>query len=279
VSASTAIGMVSASLRSLLLGEMRLNPALDVTILAPDEQAGSRRVNLFLYKLAENEYLRNAEVTVRPGNPNQLIATPMSLKLYYLLTPYAPNDPETGNATAHQILGEAMRIFYENPVVPPTYLDPGLADAREELRLTLKPLDPEELSWIWHTFDQPFRLSVLYEVSTVQLDRLPTSQRPMAPRVRRVGVPGVQAPMRPPAVTDLTPQAGQAGATLTFTGTHLDGWRARVLLGGRVIEPGLALTGDAFTVPTPGDLLAGFYEVVVEVSGLFRRTFLYEVTP
>jgi hypothetical protein len=85
--------------------------------------------------------------------------------------------------------------------------------------------------------------------------------------------------MRPPAITALAPPAGPAGGTLTFTGTQLPGWRARVLLGGRVIEPGRALDADTFTVPTPGDLLPGFYEVVVEVSGLFRRTFLYEVTP
>ena len=133
MSASTAIGMVSASLRNLLVGEMRLTPALDVTVLAPDEPGGSRRVNLFLYKVAENPFLKNQDFTVLPGTPNQLVPAPLSLSLFYLLTSYAPNDPLTGNATAHQILGEAMRVFYENPVVPTTYLDPGLTDARERL--------------------------------------------------------------------------------------------------------------------------------------------------
>ena len=37
MSASTAIGMVSASLRNLLFHEMKLAPAVDVTVLAPDE--------------------------------------------------------------------------------------------------------------------------------------------------------------------------------------------------------------------------------------------------
>jgi uncharacterized protein DUF4255/IPT/TIG domain-containing protein len=279
MSASTAIGMVSASLRNLLVGEMRLNPAPDVTILAPDETGGARRVNIFLYKLAENPFLKNLDATVRAGSPNQLVPAPLSLNLFYLLTPYAPNDALTGNATAHQILGEAMRVLYENPVVPPIYLDPGLADARERLQIASFALDPEELSRIWSTFSQPFRLSVLYQVSTVQLDRLPAATRPLANRVRQVGVPEVRAPLNPPTVTAMTPVQGGAGTTLTFTGEHLTGWRARVLVSSQVVVPGQDLTADTFTATVPAGLLPGFYEVRVDVAKLSRRTFLFEVTP
>ncbi|MGW1209356.1 DUF4255 domain-containing protein [Streptomyces sp. NPDC002499] len=278
MSASTALGMVSASLRNLLVGEMRLSPAPDVTILAPDEQSSTRRINLFLYKLAENPFLKNQDFTVQPGSPNQLVPAPLSLTMSYLLTPYAPNDPQEGNAAAHQLLGEAMRVFYENAVVPSVYLDPGLADARERLQIAGNALDPEELSRIWSTFSQPFRLSVLYQVSTVQLDRLPAARQPLANRVRQVGV-DVGAPFDPPAVTDMTPAAGPAGTTLTFTGVHLARWRGRVRIGDRAVLPGQQLTGDTFTAVVPDDLLPGFYEVRVDVAGLYRRTFLYEVTP
>ena len=279
MSASTAIGMVSASLRNLLVGEMHLSPVPDVTILAPDEPSSGKRVNLFLYKLAENQFLKNQDSTVRPGDPNQLVAAPLSLNLFYLLTPYAPNDPLEGNATAHQILGEAMRVFYENPVVPRIYLDTGLADARERLQIASNALDPEELSRIWTTFAQPFRLSVLYQVSTVQLDRLPASQRPLPNRVRQVGVPDIRAPFDPPTVTGMTPASGPAGTVLTLAGAHLSGWRGSVLIGGQLVLPGQPLTADTFTAIVPADLLPGFYDVRVDVARLYRRTFLFEVTP
>jgi hypothetical protein len=279
MSASTAIGMVSASLRNLLVGEMRLNPALDVTILAPDEQGSDRRINLFLYKLEENPYLKNQDVTLRPGNPDRLAEAPLSLILFYLMTPYAPNDPQIGNATAHQILGEAMRVFHEHPVVPTSYLDSGLADARERLQIAGNALDPEELSRIWSTFSQPFRLSVLYQVSTVQLDRLPETERPMPKRVRRVGVPGVRQPADPPTVTGMAPEAASAGGVLTFTGRHLAGWRATVAIGNQVVLDRQPLAGDSFQATLPTGLARGFYDVWVDVSALFRRTFLLEVTP
>lgn len=277
MSAGTAIGMVSASLRNLLVGEMRLGPAPDVTILAPDEASSARRVNLFLYKLVENQFLKNQDFTVRAGNPNQLVPAPLSLNLFYLLTPYAPNDPLEGNASAHQLLGEAMRVLYENPVVPSIYLDAGLADAREHLQIASDTLDPEELRGIWTTFSQPFRLSVMYQVSTVQLDQLPAAQRPLPNRVRTVGVPEIRAPLDLPAVTGMTPASGPAGTVVTFSGANLAGWRGMVTVGSQTVLPGQLLTADSFTATLPV-LQPGFYELRVDVARLCRRTFLFEVT-
>jgi hypothetical protein len=279
MSASTAIGMVSASMRNLLVGEMHLQPAVDVTVLAPDEPGPGRRINLFLYKLAENPFLKNQDWTVKPGAANQLVPPPLSLSLFYLLTAHAPNDQVTGNTNAHEILGEAMRVLYENPVIPGAYLHTGLADAREDLQIASNALDPEELSRIWATFAQPFRLSVLYQVSTVQLDRLPAALRPMPKRVTQIGVPEIRAPHRPPTVAEQTPASGPAGTVLTFTGAHLEGWRANVIVDDRTVLADQPISGGTFTATLPADLQPGFYDVRVDVSHLFRRTFLFEVTP
>lgn len=279
MSVSTAIGLVSASLRKLLVGEMHLTPAVDVTILAPDERGGERRINLFLYKVEENPFLKNQEATVKPSNPNKLVPTPLSLNLSYLMTAYARNDAQTGNATGHEILGEAMRVFYENPVVPAAYLETGLKGARERLKIVHNELDPEELSRIWGTFAQPFRLSVLYRVSTVQLDMLPQKEQPLPKRVRRVGVPNVSVPFRPPVVLGMSPFGGAAGTTVTFSGQNLAGWQARVAVANQTPLEGQALTGDTFTAQIPSGLQAGFYDVRVDISRLFRRSFLFEVMP
>jgi hypothetical protein len=278
VSASTAIGMVSATLRNLLIGEMRLSPSVDVTILAPDEPGGGRRVNLFLYKVAENPFLKNQDRTLTSGSPARLADAPLSLNLFYLLTPHAPNDDVSGNATAHQILGEAMRVFYENAIVPTAHLDPGILDAREQLQIALVPTG-EELNSMWNTFSQPFRLSVPYQVSSVQLDRLPETERPVPKRVRRVGLSGLEEPFQPPFVGSMTPTEGPAGTVLTFTGSALTGRRAEVRCGDRKVTDGGTLSGDAFTVSLADDLEPGLYEIRVDISRLFRRTFFFEVLP
>ena len=284
MSESTAIGMVSESLRALLLDEalgMQLDPAVPVTLLAPDEPGDDRRINLFLYQVRESPTLRNQDWRPSLTQPGQLQPPPLALNLYYLMTPYAANDAQTGNAAAHAILGEAMRVFHEHPVIPNTdgILAPGLSDAREQIKIMLHTIDLEELSEVWATFSQPLRLSVLYEVSVVELDQLPASRRAMPPRVREIATPSLERPFNPPRVDRIEPASGPAGATVSAHGVDLDGWNASAtVLRQRVREP-TAVSGDSFSITLPGDLVAGFHAIRVNVANLHRSTFFFEVTP
>jgi len=284
MSVSTAIGKVSESMRKLLVGEMALNPSVTVTVLAPDESDGDRRVNLFLYKAQENPALRNLDWQVKRGEPSRLVPPPLSLNLFYLMTAYAINDPQEGNASAHEILGEAMRVFYENPIIPESYLADELLDAREEIKIIHNSINLEELSQVWGTFSEPFRLSVLYEVSVVQLDMLSASERAMARRVRRVGKPDVRAPFNPPVVERMEPLTGPVGTPVTFHGRNLAGWKAYASIMGRPVLSGVDLAGDSFTVPVPAEIAPGetlppgFHEIRVDIARLFRGTYFFEVT-
>jgi hypothetical protein len=277
MSVSTAIGMVSASLRNLLMHEMHLDPAVDVTVLSPDEAGSSRRVNLFLYRIEENPYLANQDFTARTGN--QLVAAPMSLNLFFLLTVYAQNDTELGNVTAHEILGEAMRVLHQHSPVPRDRLAAGLADARERLQVVCKKPDPEELSRIWATFAKPYRLSVLYEVSCVQLDMRSEEPALIPRRVRQVGAPDIRAAVSPPSIDEISPAGGVAGTAVTFTGRHLTGRRVLITLGGRTLVDSTITAGDVLPAVIPADLAPGAYEVQADVSTDFRRIFVFEVTP
>ena len=49
--------------------------------------------------------------------------------------------------------------------------------------------------------------------------------------------------------------------------------------GDRTLAKAQSPNGDAFNVSLPEDLKPGLYEVRVDISRLFRRTFLFEVTP
>jgi hypothetical protein len=158
-------------------------------------------------------------------------------------------------------------------------LETDLKNAREEFKIVYNALDPEELSRLWSTFAQPFRLSVRYQVSTVQLDMLPAQDKPLPKRVRTIGVPGVEAPFQPPVVLSMTPASGKAGTAIVFTGQNLASWRASVFVSGQNVLDKQPLTGDTVNAAIPAGTLPGFYEILVDVSSLFRRTFLFEVTP
>jgi hypothetical protein len=276
MSASTAIGMVSESLRNLLDTEMKISPKVPVTILAPDETGGDRRINLFLYRILENPTLKNLEWQVKRGNSAVIVPPPLSLNLHYLMTPYAQNDPQTGNARAHEILGEAMRVFHQHAIVPQTALAPGLHDATEQIKIMLNPMDPDELGRVWSTFSQPFRLSVMYEVSVVQLEL--RGERPMSKRVERTEVLDVRAPFRPPVIEELTPLRGPVGAQITVQGQYLADWSASVHISGRKILDVPKLPNDMLTATIPTGLTPGFHEILIDIAHLHRRVFFFEVS-
>ena len=279
MSASTVIGRVSESLRNLLVAEMKLVPAVPVTILAPDEPGGGRRINLFLYRAQENAFLRNQQWQLNPTDTTKLVAPPLPLNLSYLLTPYAVNDATLGNATVHEILGEAMRVFYQFAIVPDAQLAGDLVNARERIKIAPSDINLEELSQVWSTFSQPFRLSVSYEVSVVQVDQSVGAQRALPTRVRTIGVPIIEAPYQQPMVDDISPVSGIAGSAVTFMGRHLAGWTATVQVLDTVILNVAPVSGDSFTATLPIGLLPGFYQLQVDVAHLFRRSVWFEVTP
>ena len=278
MSASTAIGSVSASLQKLLREQMKLDPAVNVTLLAPDESGAERRVNLFLYRVAENAFLKNQEAMISASDPTRVLPPPLSLDLFYLMTVYAPNDSDTGNAEAHHILGEAMRVLHDNSPIPRAHLHEDLHDARERLQVAPHNPDAEELNHIWTTFSKPFRPSVLYQVSTVQLDGAPGPDVTVPQRVRTIGIPDVGPPAKPPTIAEMTPAGGPPGSSVTFTGRNLAGRRVTVTFGAAPVDT-VSVDGDTITVTIPPGLLPGFYEIRVDVSSVFRRTFLFEVTP
>lgn len=275
---STAIGMVSKSLRNLLAAKLlEMGLSIDVTVLSPDEPSTDMRLNLFLYRVQENSALKNMDWQLKPEDPTQLIPPPLSLNLFYLMTPYAPNDSLTGNSTAHEILGAAMRVFHEHPVIPQDFLEDEIKITREQIKIIQNTLDMEELSQIWSTFSKPFRLSVLYEVSVIQID-LP-QERPVPVRVRKIGMPQERVPFNPPFVESIETSSSQEGINIIFHGQHFSGWQAYVTLSGITIVKGMEIIDDnVFTVFIPENLSPGFYDVEVDISHLFKRTFFFEVS-
>jgi len=98
---------------------------------------------------------------------------------------------------AHTLLGAAMQVFYEHPVVNDVHTPdfdfdtlPGIKDlqnAFDKITVRLHPTNTEDLSKIWSMFNQPYRLSVIYQVSLVQI--APTAPAP--PRAAPVKVTDV----------------------------------------------------------------------------------------
>jgi hypothetical protein len=234
-----AIGAVTKAVAELLSKKMN-KPALlgnavpKVTALPPDDDRVGENdgVNLFLYRMSVNPFFSNTGWRGDRQNPSGAKRPPLALTLHYLLTAYAKkaDGASLDDITAHQLLGNAMTILHEYPVLNDVHdgdfdasLDsqfaPELRDSFEKIKVSIVPTTTtEEFSKIWTGFSKAIRLSVLYEVSLAQIAPVAPSPQPAPP------VQGIQlnvASRGVPVVELVLPPEGAAGTQITVKGNRL----------------------------------------------------------
>jgi hypothetical protein len=204
-----AVGGVSASLQMLLRDRMELPQGtpradLQVTVSSPpgdDAQAAEApRVNLFLYRVTENGSLKNQMIPGQ-GHPAEYGHPPLSLVLHYLITAYGATDDNgvLNETRAHFLLGSAMRVLHDHPVVTEALvtvqapagqgiLHPSLRGEFEQVKLCLDPIGLEDLSKVWTALTRPYRLSAAYSVSVVQIESRRLRTLPAPVQTRRIHV-------------------------------------------------------------------------------------------
>ena len=173
MSSSSVISDVTQTLEELLRDGQLPKNSFDVSLKSPaDEKVTTSMkpvVNLFLFRVSENPFAKNQDWL--PVTANTLRYPPLALNLTYALTPYAENKLDE-----QRVFGEAMRVLYENSIIPTAALRGGLENTAEELKVDLCHMTLEQQTQVWNALGQPYRLSACYEVRMVLIDSL--TERP-----------------------------------------------------------------------------------------------------
>ena len=176
---SKAISDIEQTLIELLRADVdRIGiEAKQIQLLSPSDAAGKDvRLTLYLYSVIETPSLKNEPMQfVKAKEARQ---PPLHLDLYFMLTcyPKGEDDLDKRSHEDRQVLGWAMRVFYDNGILKGSLLKGQLADTDEELRLSLNPINLEDLTRIWSVFpDTPYRTSVSYLVTPTRVESLRTS--------------------------------------------------------------------------------------------------------
>ncbi|HYG80277.1 MAG TPA: DUF4255 domain-containing protein [Pyrinomonadaceae bacterium] len=168
---SSAIRDVGETLIELLRSRLSaFIPNPDQIALVSPAEAGlsGARLTLFLYSIGPTPELRN-ELEI-PGNTIDDEPVSLPLDLYYLLTAFSPpQDPTSRSLDSQLLLGQAMRVFFENGTLSGSMLR-GALPLDEELRLSLQPMSIEDLTRIWSVFPETIlTASVSYLVTPARL--------------------------------------------------------------------------------------------------------------
>jgi uncharacterized protein DUF4255/IPT/TIG domain-containing protein len=231
-----AIRAVSTTLQNLLQNELEDLP-IAVTLLPPDippTAATGRRINLYLYLVSENGFLKNQEIP-REGHPGSYGNPPLSLNLHYLMTGFS--DTEAGDDRdlfAQETLGDGMRVMHDFAIITrdSPYLAPELQHEFERIKISLQPASLEEYAKIWTALPNAnFRCSVAYNVTVIQIE----SERP-----RRLAAPVQTRRIHMSLVK--RPEITSVYRTPLIPGDPIGDGRAAVL-------QSLTITGHGFKAP------------------------------
>lgn len=297
-----AVGAVGLTLQRLLQDRLEhpngSGAAVPVTLghpgpeRDPEGATEAPRVNLFLYQVSENPFLKNQDLA-GTGHPGGYGHPPLSLDLRFLLTVFGStvNGEFFDETPAHLLLGSAMRVLHDHAELTPTLvsvrqpagsplLDPPLRDEHERVKLTLRPLGLEDLANIWTALELSYRLSVAYEANVVQIESArprhyprPVQEPPDAgPHVvlttlRRPDLTGigVRRAGDAPGTERTTPYA-RIGDVLVLRGQNLGGGGLVVRLGDLERAPDLVdLDGSRLEITVP-EALAVPGVIPVEVA-------------
>ena len=200
MSSPLSIASVTSVIKSTLENGLVMHGAtavvgeLAVTALPPDRiptGADERsQLNIYLYRITPNTAWRAISASDSSGVGAR--AVPLSLDLHYLLTAYGERDYH-----AETLLGSAMELLHETPVLTRETIAPALAALTERGgangapvfadvinsidRITLSPefLSMEDLTKLWSALQARYRLSATYRASVLMraaADVVPSSQ-------------------------------------------------------------------------------------------------------
>jgi len=242
-----AIRGVTWTLRKLLQDNMvtTTTTPVSVTLVPPDVSVSGvsgRRVNLFLYLVEENAFLKNQEIPGE-GYPGAYGHPPLSLNLHYLMTGYSETDASNeSELPAQEALADAMGVFHDFAILTPNNatLDSSLIGQFEQVKITLQPASLDEMTKVWSAIPSAnYRCSVAYNVSVVQIESRTPRRMALPVKTRRLhaatmGCPRITAVYRTPTLpSDLKGDVRAAvGQSLTIEGSGFRALQTWVRLGG-----------------------------------------------
>jgi len=143
---------------------------LVVSINNPQEMAEAHEegVSLWMYRM-----MRDADRLNQPNtrlNARQSRFPALPLRLHYLVTPFVSVGNPNSAELEQQVLGKVMQTFHDHPRFRGADLQGDLSGSTQEFQVALETLALEDLARVWNALNQPYQLSVSYEVAIVNID-------------------------------------------------------------------------------------------------------------
>jgi len=146
-----------------------LGGTMVVSLRNPEEMADKNEqgLSLWLYRITRDEdRLNDPPERITPSLFHE---PPLPLRLHYLFTPVVDVSVSNNSEIEQRVLGKVLQSLYGHPVFRGTDLSSDFSGTDAELRVRLEPMSVEDATRIWNALEQPYQLSMSYEVTLVNI--------------------------------------------------------------------------------------------------------------
>ena len=122
-------------------------------------------VSLYLFHISQQQRPRNP-MPLRSGTGEEK-HPPLPLQLRYLLLPV---DKESNNLL---MMGRILQHFHDHPIlesIAGEHPDHSFGCEQDQIRITAEDMPLEQLTQLWNSFSQPFRLATILRVDGIAVD-------------------------------------------------------------------------------------------------------------
>lgn len=142
-----------------------------IGLCSPDER-GDFVLGIHLYDIRESEEYRNNDMINVSFNKQKYPST--FLTLSYMITAYSKADVKFKEGEDQRILGKVVQTLADNPVVKAESLGGSETDGNMDTRIKMISLSPEEKQKLWNIPNVPYRTTLFYKVSPVEIESAKT---------------------------------------------------------------------------------------------------------
>lgn len=147
-----------------------------IALCSPADR-GEAVLCVHLYDVRESAEVRAVDMVNLGTGLQRYPSTYLSLS--YMLTAFSTAETQFRSAEEHRIIGRALQTLADNSILSQETLRPQERAGREGVRIQLLSLETEEKLRLWNFPNIPYRLSLFYQITPVELesDRTRTVQR------------------------------------------------------------------------------------------------------
>lgn len=184
-----AIYEAGQSLVELFKREMTPMPvsSLEGIGLCTPHEPEDYQLTVWIYNIEEhNDTSINSGFAIDSANSNQERYVPMQLRCHALLSAHSKAPTQTRLTDEYRIIGRALQIVRDNPIIPADKLTGSLANDGTAIQLQYIKLNNDELSKIWNSANKTIKPSFGLHISSVTIasNRI----RPVGTRVSSASV-------------------------------------------------------------------------------------------